>query len=63
MTSTLIKFVAVTAASIAFMAGSAMAGGMCGGKSHEVAVPTETVSTDTDGPMTVVETATTSEIR
>lgn len=63
MTSTLIKFVAVAAASTAFLAGSAMAGGMCGGQSHEVAVPTETVSTDTDGPMTVVETETASEIR
>lgn len=58
MTSTMIKIAVVAVASTAFMAGTAMAGGMCGGKSHEVSVPTETVSTDTDGPMTVVETTT-----
>lgn len=58
MTSTLIKFVTVAAATTALTAGAALAGGMCGGQSHEVSVPTETVSTETDGPMTVVETTT-----
>ncbi len=58
MTSTLIKFATVAVAATVFTAGSALAGFLCGGQSHEVSVPTETVSTETDGPMTVVETTT-----
>lgn len=56
MTKTLIKFAAVAIATTAFTAGSAHAGTLCGGQSHEVSVPTETVSTEADGPMTVVGT-------
>lgn len=62
MTSASIKGLTVAVAATAFFAGSALAGTMCGGQSHEVSVPTETVSTETDGPMTVVET-TTQEVR
>ncbi len=62
MTSTLIKFVTVAVATTAITAGSALAGALCSGQSHEVSLPTETVSTESDGPMTVVET-TTQEIR
>lgn len=50
--------IAVTAMTMASMA-SAYAGGLlCGGKSHEVSVPTETVSTDKDAPITVAESGT-----
>jgi len=62
MTRKLIKLAAVAVATTAFTAGSALAGTLCGGQSHEVSLPTETVSTETDGPMTVVET-TTREVR
>lgn len=58
MTSSLIKFATVAVAATVFAAGSALAGTLCGGQSHEVSVPTETVSTETDAPMTVVETTT-----
>ena len=50
--------VTVAVAATAFAAGSALAGGMCAGQSHEVSAPTQTVSTETDGPMTAVETTT-----
>ena len=43
---------------VALLAAPALAGPFCAGKSHEVSVPTETVSTDQSGPVTVAESGT-----
>lgn len=57
MTKTVLRVSGVAIAVTAMTMASALAGGLlCGGQSHEVSVPTETVSTD--GPMTVAESGT-----
>jgi hypothetical protein len=59
MTKTVIRVSGVAAAIVAMSASSVFAGGLlCGGQSHEVSVPTETVSTDKDTPVTVAESGT-----
>ncbi|MFP6758830.1 MAG: hypothetical protein VCC99_11535 [Alphaproteobacteria bacterium] len=57
MTKTVFRVSGVAIAVTAVTMASAFAGGLlCGGQSHEVSVPTETVSTD--GPVTVAESGT-----
>ena len=57
MTKTVLRVFGVAIVVTAMTMASAFAGGLlCGGQSHEVSVPTETVSTD--GPVTVAESGT-----
>ncbi len=57
--SSMLKLLVAAGAAMAIST-AAMAGGLCGGKAHEVSVPTETVSTDSATPMTVADSQTVS---
>ena len=43
---------------VALLAAPVFAGPLCGSQSHEVSLPTESVSTDQDTPVTVAESGT-----